>query len=63
MACFLGIEMHYLEPRKNGMSKWIVVFNSVMPRMGLYLLRVGARLKGISPFSNDLKFGIFAHLM
>ena len=35
----------------------------VMPRMGLYLLRVEARLKDISPFWNDRKFGIFARLM
>ena len=28
MTCFLRIEMHYLEPCKNRLSAWIVVFNS-----------------------------------
>ena len=47
------------------MNPFVIVFllGGVMPRMGLYLLRVEARLKGISPFWNDLKFGIFARLM
>ena len=36
---------------------------AVMPGMGLYLLHVEARLKDISPYWNDRKFGTFAHLM
>ena len=30
MTCFLRIEMHYLEPCKNRLSAWIVVFNSCL---------------------------------
>ena len=36
MTCFLRIEMHYLEPWKNGMRTWIVVFNSCLTACMIY---------------------------